>query len=271
MDLERLSKIYKNFYKEIFLKKIMKRRYIFIFSVFLLIGLLTFAIAENDSLENSTNNQEDEEELLGASCGTVSPGYQDECCQRKGYEGWDEEEFQCIGERERENLRKRIKLVSGSQNQTECPEDCVCSGSTVKCSFGNGTRVMTVYAGNSGNTIVQVKNINASTNVTLYKEDGKVYGNFSGNRTKEIHLPDEIKEKLQNHTRRRLYNESINLTEDGYYQVQTKKRARLFLLIPVRERVRAQVDAETGEIVRIRNPWWGFLARDMREKNASDD
>ena len=93
----------------------------------------------------------------------------------------------------------------------ECPEECVCSGSTVKCTFENGTRVMTVYAGNSGNVIVQVKNLNMSTNVTLYKgENGKIYGVFNDNETREINLPDEIKEKLQNHTRTRLYNESIN-------------------------------------------------------------
>jgi trehalose-6-phosphatase len=72
---------------------------------------------------------------------------------------------------------------------------------------------------------------------------------------------------LSKHKEKRLFleNGSINLTEDGYYQVQTKKKARLFWLVPVREKFRAQVDAETGEIIKIRNPWWGFLARDNKE------
>ena len=45
-----------------------------------------------------------------------------------------------------------------------------------------------------------------------------------------------------------------------------RKRARLFLLIPVREKVKAQVDPETGQVIKIRNPWWGFLARDVAEE-----
>ena len=64
---------------------------------------------------------------------------------------------------------------------------------------------MTVYAGNSGNVIVQVKNINMSTNVTLYKgENGKIYGVFKDNETKEIELPDKVMEKLRERNQKRL-------------------------------------------------------------------
>lgn len=222
-----------------------------------------------DELGENEEDDENEEELLGASCGTVTPGYQNECCERKGYEGWDQEEFKCIGERSKENMRERIRFQNGSpQNEIECPEGCVCSGSNIKCSFENGTRIMTVYAGNSGNVIVQIKNLNMSTNVTLYKQDGKVYGTFKDNKTKEIILPDEMMEKLKTKHEKRLqvYNESINLTEDGYYKVEMKKKARLFWLVPVKEHVSAEIDAETGETVKIRNPWWGFLARDIQDK-----
>lgn len=314
-----------------------------------------------DELEDENETEiEDEEELLGASCGTVTPGYNNECCQRKGYERWDNEEFKCIGEKNREKIRERLgescgTVTPGTENECcqrkgyeewnaedweceeeidenecqewnctkwsecssegirtrecvasglnctdddkedetenqpkltrycyegkrlrpnngiiECPEECICSGSTIKCSFENGTRIMTIYAGNSGNVIVQIKNLNMSTNVTLYKgENGKVYGVFEDNETKEIKLPDEMMEKLKTRHEKRLqlYNESINLTEDGYYHVEMKKKARLFWIVPVKEHVRAEVNAETGETVKIRNPWWGFLARDMREKN----
>jgi hypothetical protein len=227
---------------------------------------------DDDELEEELEDEDEieeedelEEELLGSSCGTVTPGMQNECCLNKGYEGWDEEEFKCIGERSREQSRERIKF--GENNQVECPEGCVCSGQTVKCSFENGTRVMTVYAGNSGNVIVQVKNINASTNVTLYREDGKVYGTFRNNETKEIQLPDEVMEKLKEKKGKKLQlqNESIELTEEGYYKVEMKKKSRLFLIIPVKESVNAEVDAETGETIKLRNPWWGFLAKDIKD------
>ena len=165
----------------------------------LLTAFIGFTVAANEDAGNAevtavTTNQEntEDEQIVGASCGTVTPGYEDECCLNKGYEGWDPESFTCIGEkvrtteetrdqiqaakatnaqlRERENLtpeqiqkltqlRNRL-LIRAQMNASECPDDCTCTGSSIKCSFENGTRVMTITAGKSGNTIVQVKNAN---------------------------------------------------------------------------------------------------------------
>jgi len=265
----------------------MKKSLVIVMFAVLLVG---FAIAENENSKGNSN-LEDNETIVGASCGTVSPGYQDECCLNKGYEGWDDEEFECIGEQNREQernmvgatnqyqkrtltqaqiqniVKERNKLKVRSANSSECPNDCTCSGSTTKCSFGNGTRSMSIYAGNSGNVIVQVKNMNMSTNVSLYKsEDGKVYGTFKGNKTFEVMMPDEIKERIQNQTRAMIQNEFMNLTEDGYH-IQAQKRARLFFIFPLKEKVQFNVDPETGEIINKKASWWGFLAKDIRSNN----
>jgi len=331
----------------------MKKTLVILTCALFLITIAGFALAEEDReipaayLSGESGNNETDSHLLGASCGTVAPGYQNECCVNKGYSGWDEEEFKCIGEEDEENneegalgayangeheneenqseenenecepwnctqwsdcvngtkirecVKSQLNCTEDTENELndteeeqprltkschekeelkhyertiDCPEECVCSGSTIKCLFENGTREMTVYAGKSGNVIVQIKNINMSTNVTLYKnEEGKIYGNFRGNITHEVKLPDEIKERLQNHTRTRLYNESINLTEDGYYHIQGHKKSRLFWIVPVREHVRAEVNAETGETIKIRNSWWGFMARDERDDDNNDN
>ncbi|MCK5043641.1 PepSY domain-containing protein [Candidatus Pacearchaeota archaeon] len=162
--------------------------------------------------------------------------------------------------------RLRIQAQEG-----ECPENCVCSGSTIKCNL-NGTRQMTITAGKSGNTIVQVKGINMSTNVTLYKSENKIYGMFKNNQTKEIRvLPDEIKEKIKERIKLKLEDENIELDDEGIYQIQGRKKARLFFLFPVRERVRIEIDSETGEMIKIRNPWWGFLARDSDEEIEEEE
>ncbi len=158
--------------------------------------------------------------------------------------------------------KNRLRIGEG-----ECPIDCTCTGSVMKCEFANGTRQMTITAGKSGNTIVQVKNVNMSTKVQLYKSEGEVYGVFKNNQTKIIKVfPDEVKEKIRQKIKARLENYNITLDEDGVYQVQAKKKVRLFFLIPVKEKVKAQIDSETGEIIKIRNPWWGFLARDVEEE-----
>ena len=93
-----------------------------------------------------------------------------------------EDRFEHIKEVKQE--RNRLKAnVAAYLDSSECPEECTCAGSTIKCEL-NGARQMTIVAGNSGNVIIQIKGINASTNVTLYKADGKLYGVFKGNQTK---------------------------------------------------------------------------------------
>ncbi len=168
------------------------------------------------------------------------------------------------------NLQNQIQHIKQNKNKihafngTDCPENCTCTGSSTKC-YLNGQREMTINAGKSGNIIVQVKGVNASTNVTLYKSEGKLYGEF-GNETKRVLTPEQVQERVRERKQVRWESHNITLDEDGYYRVQSKKKARLFLLIPVREKVRTQIDAETGEIIKVRNPWWGFLANDVKEE-----
>ncbi len=176
-------------------------------------------------------------------------------------------------------LEYRIQQANGT-----CPDNCVCTGAGMKCTFANGSREMIIRAGSSGNTIVQVKNVNMSTMVQLFKsEDGQVFGVFRGNQTKKIILPDQasevarqklqerIKENQRNRKRINFTDENITLNEDGYYEIQGKKRARLFWIIPVKEKMHTQVDAETGSIIKQRYSWWGFLARDVREDVSEEE
>ena len=158
--------------------------------------------------------------------------------------------------------RLRIQVQEG-----ECPDECTCTGSVTKCELENGGRNMTIRAGKSGNLIVQVKEINMSTNVTLYKSEGKIFGVFKNNETREINiLPDHVQEKIRERIKSKLQNQTIELDEEGIYRIQGKKKARLFFIFPVRERVRMQIDSETGQVIKVRNPWWGFLAKDIDEE-----
>ncbi len=172
----------------------------------------------------------------------------------------------------RNRLEYRIQQANGT-----CPANCTCEGSTIKCTTQDGNREIIIRAGNSGNTIVQVKNTEMQTSIALFKaDDGGVFGVFKNNETKRIILPDEARERLHEKMKQRikeeqrqrkqimLEDENITLNEEGYYDIQAKKRARLFWLIPVKERIHTEIDAETGDIIKQRNPWWGFLARDVR-------
>lgn len=223
----------------------MKKVWMFLFLALFLVSMVGFVLADQEG--NQTTNQTDDDNDLNET---------------------EDEEEEENGIRNITQIRKIKQLKNRLQihlNATECPDNCTCAGSTIKC-WLNGQREMTVIAGNSGNIIVQVKGTNASTNVTLYKSEGKLYGVFEGNETKRIMTPEQVQEKIRERKQKRWEEHNITLDEDGYYRVQSKKKARLFFLIPVREKVRTQIDAETGEIIKIRNPWWGFLANDIKEE-----
>ncbi len=165
-------------------------------------------------------------------------------------------------ERIKEAIKEKNKINVTSKAWGSCPLECTCTGSTVKCILASG-REMTVYAGKSGNVIVQVKGENMTTNVTLYKSGEKLYGVFRNNETKIVRmLPDQVRERIRERIKARLQNENITLNEDGEYEYQAEKDARLFFVFKVKEKVNAKISAETGEVVQVNKVWWGFLAKD---------
>ncbi len=53
------------------------------------------------------------------------------------------------------------------------------------------------------------------------------------------------------------------------YMIETEKDSRVLLIFKKKMKVEAQVDAETGKIIKARKPWWTFLAdeKDEEEKD----
>ncbi len=221
----------------------MKKILIFIFLTFLLIsfisaqGITASAINNNSENPNNSNSQNN-----------------------------DLNKKQNLTKSQIENIIQTRNRIRTQLNESECPNDCICDGSTIRFQLEN-SREMIIRAGNSGNIIFQSKKTGASTNVELYRSENKIYGIFKNNQTKEIKIfPDEIQEKIRERIRARLENQTIKLDENGIYQIRAEKRARLFALFPVRANIQAEIDSETGEIIRIRNPWWSFLAQDESEE-----
>jgi hypothetical protein len=202
--------------------------------------------------------------ITGAS---VDNGSKDKGNDNSSQNGQDEIQNQNKGGLSQAQIKNVIQERNRLRtNASSCPNNCTCQGSTTRCQL-NGNREMTIQAGNSGNTIIQVKGEQAQTQVQLYKSNGKLYGNFKGNITKRILDPEQIKERIQE--RLQLQNcscENMTLNEDGTYQIQTQKEARLFGLFKVREKIRFEYDAGNGELVKEQNSWWGFLAKDIKEE-----
>jgi len=50
------------------------------------------------------------------------------------------------------------------------------------------------------------------------------------------------------------------------YEMKTQRQSKVLGLFRARMQVQAQVDAESGEIVRVKKPWWAFLASEPAEE-----
>ena len=47
------------------------------------------------------------------------------------------------------------------------------------------------------------------------------------------------------------------------YIVETEKESKIFLIFKKKMPVKAEVDAETGEVLSLKKPWWAFIAKEQ--------
>jgi hypothetical protein len=115
-------------------------------------------------------------------------------------------------------------------------------------------------------------------NLTQEQEQNRTrfYAGLSNGRHAEIKImPNVASETALKRLRLKncFDNCSIELKEVGQrnetrlaYELNTKKHANFLGIFGTRMQVQAQVDAETGEIIRINKPWWAFLASEEDEE-----
>ncbi|MBU2577083.1 MAG: hypothetical protein KKF50_05175, partial [Nanoarchaeota archaeon] len=73
-------------------------------------------------------------------------------------------------------------------------------------------------------------------------------------------------------------NCSIELKEVGegakarlVYETRARKTFRIFGLFKNREQVQTQIDAETGEVVATKRPWWAWMASEDDEADENKE
>ncbi|MEK6945583.1 MAG: hypothetical protein AABW63_02210 [Nanoarchaeota archaeon] len=163
-------------------------------------------------------------------------------------------------------VRERQRLKFEDRTNQTCPTNCTCMGVVMKCPLEGGGSQMTIFAGKSGNIIIQIKGENMTTNVTIYNDNGTLIGEFGNGEIKEIKItPDQLKVKFREKEKIELEDEEIELKDNGFYEYKGKKNARLLAVIPVKEHVTSEIDPETGEVKVVKTSWWGFLARDKKD------
>jgi ribosome-associated translation inhibitor RaiA len=119
---------------------------------------------------------------------------------------------------------------------------------------------------------IQNQNVTANTDMELTQEQNQIRAQLSNGKYANIMvMPDVASDIAMERLRLRVCSEenncTIELKETGQgnetkamYEVKAEKKARLFGLIQMKMQVKAQVNAENGEVMKEERPWWAFLA-----------
>jgi len=176
---------------------------------------------------------------------------------------------------------KRASFVPWQKrNESECLEGCKCVGAVVSCPTETG-KTITIEAGRSGN-VITIDRVQVNTELELEIEDGeddngrnrtKLKVKLSNGQNFEIKvMPDVASEKALARLRLKKCSEENNCTielkevgQGAGYELQAERHFRILGMFKARGQVKAQVNAETGEIIQVKKPWWTFLATEPEE------
>ena len=153
----------------------------------------------------------------------------------------------------------------------QCPAGCTCSGDTTTCPMEGTKPIEVKISSESGTKTVSIEKsldglsfksekATAITTETLVIEENKLSLKTStGNKEIKI-LPEEASSKATAVTEVNM----IELKEESQqpiYSVNGTKQAKLFFIIPVSMQIETKVNAESGNVISVKKPWWSFLTR----------
>jgi len=145
---------------------------------------------------------------------------------------------------------------------------------------GEGGQMMMIQKKTNNRVQLRVNDISADCGLNLtqkqVKNKTKLEAKLSNGRNAEVKImPDVASVRALERLRMRNCVEgecNIELKEVGQgdgmklaYEVKTQRRSKFLGLFGVRMNVEAQVDAESGEVIRVKKPWWAFLASEPEE------
>ncbi len=104
-----------------------------------------------------------------------------------------------------------------------------------------------------------------------FENNGRMMFKVKLNNSKEVEvkvLPEDVMNKVKSRIRIKANDSNVSLElkekkvgneEKLVYEVKTKKEARILGLFKTEIEVEAEVDAENGEVLDVKKPWWSFL------------
>ncbi|MBD3252500.1 hypothetical protein GF386_02110 [Candidatus Pacearchaeota archaeon] len=240
-----------------------------VFALFLALGIVS--AQQGNQSTKITAHSNDSNQKIG--------GDKDEygCLTAAGY-SWNESEKKCVKEWETGDARYQEKQENQTQQQTQERTREKLRDGTYEREGGKQIQVQT-----KANNKIQLKtgNSEAETDLEIESETEngktKLKAKLSNGRNAEIKImPDTASEKALERLRLKVCNEnnncSIELKEVGKqddtkpaYEIQAERHSRILGIFRAKMQVRAQIDAENGEVIKVKKPWWAFLAAEPEE------
>jgi hypothetical protein len=165
-------------------------------------------------------------------------------------------------------------VISATQNQGNSSQLQVRTKLNSGNYFNSEGREMQISVGEKIQLRVRDVEAHSSLNITQSQEQERtrLHTQLSNGANAEIKImPDVASETAIARLKLVRCNESNNCTIElkevgsgeqvrAAYEIQAQKEARILGLFRTQMNVQAQVDAETGEVIREGKPWWAFLA-----------
>lgn len=166
------------------------------------------------------------------------------------------------------------------RNESECLQGCKCVGAVMSCITETG-KTMTVTAGSSGNVIIIIiEKTNVTTELEIEQESvqnkTRIKAKVSRGYIEIKIMPDTASERALEKLKLKVCSIENNCTivlkevsqREGTqlaYELQAERHGRILGLFRTKMQVKAQIDAENGEIIMVKKPWWAFLASEAEE------
>ena len=170
-------------------------------------------------------------------------------------------------ENQQQNQGEETQIQSQERIQTQLKEGEFVgeSGQKIQVQQQSNNRMQLKVGDSSANTGMEL--VQEQT-----QERTKIMAKLSNGQNAEVKvMPDVASERAMERLKLKVCSEEndcqMELKEVGKgeqvkaaYEVKAQKQAKLFGLFRTKMQVQAQIDAESGEIIQAKKPWWAFLA-----------
>ena len=147
---------------------------------------------------------------------------------------------------------------------------------------GEGGQMLKIQTQANNRIKLEVGGVSAECDCEMKQEKvqnkTKLSATLSNGKNAEIKImPDTASEKALAKLRLKVCSEEnecqIELKETGSgeqtklaYELKTQRQSKVFGLFKAKMQVQAQINAENGEVIKVKKPWWAFLASEPAEE-----